>query len=197
MYIKKPRNHQTSTRKSFNHMQFIEKFYNNPVAQREMFIQQKFPTGYICPQCGHTSYTWLEKRRVCQCKNCCNQTYLLASTVLQDSKLSFYQILTGIFFFVTSQSGISGTNLAIHMGVNVNTARLFLRKLREGCRTKNSTIFLENMIELDCGYLGGVDEGGKRGAGAKKQTIAVAIEFIQGTNKKSEPVNYPEKDDLH
>lgn len=32
------------------------------------------------------------------------------------------------------------------------------------------------MTELDRGNLGGIDEGGKRGAGAKKQTV-VAVEF--------------------
>lgn len=47
------------------------------------------------------------------------------------------------------------------------------------------------MIELDCGNLGGVDEGGKRGAGAKKQMIIVAIEFTHGMNKHGQEVDYP------
>lgn len=78
------------------------------------------------------------------------------------------QLLTGIYFFTVSQSSISGTELAINMGVNVNTARLFLRKIRTACKQQNDRILLGKMSELDCGNLGGVDEGGKRGAGAKK-----------------------------
>lgn len=54
------------------------------------------------------------------------------------------------------------------MGVNVNTSRLFLRKLRMACKTKNDMQLFKSSIELDCGNLGGVDEGWKRGAGAKK-----------------------------
>lgn len=184
MNSKNPRNHHTSTKHCFSLNEFMEKFYKNPEAQLNQFIQFLFPTGYVCKECGHTEYAWLQTKRVCQCKRCSHQTHLLAGTVTQDSKLSFYQILLGLFFFVSTQSGISGTILAQYMSVNVNTARLFLRKVRCATQISNESVILKGSVELDCGNLGGVDEGGKRGAGAKKQSIAVAVEFEEGVNKK-------------
>lgn len=184
MYTKNPRNHRSSTQKSFNLLQFMERFYHEEEKQREVFINAKFPQGYECPECGHTTFHWLTKKKVCQCKKCYHQTYLLAGTVFQDSKLSFYQILLGVFFFVTNQSGINGTTLAVDMGVNVNTARLFLRKLRTICKEENDMVILENLIDFDGAYLGGVDEGGKRGLGSKKQTILVGIEIAQRQGKE-------------
>lgn len=179
MNLKNPRNHRSSTTKSFNLAQFNERFYGNKAEQIKTILHFKFPEGFVCPECGCMEYRWLDKRNVCQCKKCYTQTSLLASTIFQDSKLSFYQLLLGVFFFVTSQSGISGTTLASIMGVNINTARLFLRKLRTACRESSNSIHLESMIDFDGAYLGGVEEGGKRGLGAKKQTILVGVEMVK------------------
>lgn len=62
--------------------------------------------------------------------------------------------------------------------MNINTARLFLRKLREACKTDNNKHILSEMVELDGDYIGGVDRGGKRGVGAKKQRVMIAVEII-------------------
>lgn len=50
--------------------------------------------------------------------------------MLVNTKFKF--ITTYQFCFVISQGGISGTTLALYMGTNVSTARLFLGNLREG-----------------------------------------------------------------
>ena len=44
MYTKNKRNHSTSTRKYFNPTQFMETYYNNPDACREVFINMRFPS---------------------------------------------------------------------------------------------------------------------------------------------------------
>lgn len=108
----------------------------------------------------------------------------------------FIKILLGIFFFVTSQSGINGVSLATNMGVNVNSARLFLRKLRTACKTSNEATILKGCIDFDGAYLGGVDEGGKRGVGSKKQTVMIGIEseiVSYETDKGKVTKKYPGK----
>lgn len=196
MYTKNPRNHRTSTKKSYNLIQFNDQFYNNVNEQIKFLCALKFPKGYVCPDCGCVEYRWLSSRKVCQCKNCYCQTSLLAGTIFQDCKLSFYQIILGIFFFVTHQSGINGTTLATNMGINVNSARLFLRKLRTACKTSNDTTILKDCIDFDGAYLGGVDEGGKRGLGSKKQTIMVGVEseiVTRETDRGTITKKYPGK----
>lgn len=191
MNSKNKRNHSTSTAKYFNMMQFLDKYHNNPDACRDTMIQLRFPNGWKCPECGCTEYRWLKTRNCMQCKCCYHQTHVLAGTIFQRSHLSFFQILMGIFCFVISQSGISGTTLALYMGTNVSTARLFLRKLRKACELGNQETWLKNAVQLDGSYFGGVDEGGKRGLGSNKQTVMVSVEVEQGKNKYGNTVLYP------
>lgn len=193
MYSKNPRNHMTSTNKRFNLKQFNELYYNNPENCRQFFIKARFPKGYVCPECGNTKYHWLEKRRCIQCTKCCQQTHVLAGTIFENSKLSFYQILIGLFMFVTNQSGISGTTLAFQMSVNINTARLFLRKLREACKTSNENTILFGEVELDGAYFGGMETGGKRGLGSTKQTVMVGVQVETRTKKNGEKYIVPGK----
>ena len=77
------------------------------------------------------------------------------------------------------------------MGVNVNTARLFLRKLRAACSIGNEETILKGSVELDCAYIGGVDQGGKRGLGSDKQTVAVSVEICEVENKKGKKTRFP------
>lgn len=168
MKLKNPRNHRTSTRKSFNLEAFNERYFKNEEACKEVMMKVKYPNGYECECCESTSFSWVKNRKAIQCTKCCNQTYILSGTLFQDSKLSYYKILLGIYYFVTSQSGINGTTLADYIGVNINTARLFLRKLRVACKNDNDKQILEGLVDLDGDYVGGKKISGKRGLGSKK-----------------------------
>lgn len=57
------------------------------------------------------------------------QNYNNITKLLVNTKFKF--ITTYQFCFVISQDGISGTTLALYMGTNVSTARLFLGNLRK------------------------------------------------------------------
>lgn len=186
MNTKNYRNHTTSTKGNFGLNSFVDMFYENEDAQRQVFMDFKYPNGFACPECGHTEYRWLSTRNTFQCKCCYHQNFLFAGTVFQDSKLPLYKMLLGIYLFVQSQAGISGTDLADNLEINVNSARLFLRKLRVACKVENDEIKLTNLIDFDGGYLGGVDTGGKRGLGSKKQTILVGVEVVSNQDKTKE-----------
>lgn len=186
MTIKNFRNHKTSTKDNYGLNSFMKMFYHNIDTQRNIFMNMKFPNGFVCPECGHTEYRWLSTRNTFQCKCCYHQTYLLAGTLFQDSKLSLYKLLLGIYLFVHTQAGISGTDLASHLEINVNSARLLLRKLRMACKSEHDAIQLDKLIDFDGAYLGGVEQGGKRGLGSKKQTILVGVEMIADENSKKE-----------
>ena len=93
MYTRNPRNHMSSSQKRFNLTQFMDEYHNKPEVCRQFFIDMKYPNGYVCQECGNTKYTWLDKKNCMQCTKCCQQTHILAGTVLEGSKLSFFQIL--------------------------------------------------------------------------------------------------------
>lgn len=60
----------------------------------------------------------------------------------------------GIFCFVISQSGIT---LALYMGSNVSTVRLFLRKLRKAYELGDEEKWLKNADQFDGSYFNGVE----------------------------------------
>lgn len=91
MYTKNPRSNTTSTTEQFNISDLLEKYGDNPEAQREFFIHIQFPQGYVCPDCGCTEYRWLKSRNCMQCKCCSHQTHVLAGTIFQDSKHLFFK----------------------------------------------------------------------------------------------------------
>ena len=94
----------------------------------------------------------MSTRNAMYCPKCFSQYYLFANTIFQDTKLDLYTILLGIYYFVSSQSGINGTTLAVYLGVNVNTARLFLRKLRVACENETTMEQLKGLVDLDDCY---------------------------------------------
>jgi hypothetical protein len=188
MLLKNHRNSRTSTRKNFNLEQFYDKYYMNDDVCKKVFVDQAYPNGYVCEECGNEKYSWIKNRKAIQCTCCNNQNYILSDTIFRDSKLSFFKILLGIYYFVSTQSGSNGSDLANYMCVNINTARLFLRRLREACEYENNLIILENMVDLDGIYVGGTTKNGKRGLGSeKKQTAILAIEMIDVGNDKIIP----------
>ncbi|MEJ8737281.1 transposase [Erysipelotrichaceae bacterium HCN-30851] len=101
MYTKNHRNHSTSTAKHFNMIQFLEKYYNNPVEQRNTLIKMRFPQGFVCPDCGCKEYRWLSTRNCLQCRHCSRHIHILAGTALQDCRFTFFQILLGIYLFIS------------------------------------------------------------------------------------------------
>lgn len=175
-----PRNSRTSTKSAFTFMEFIDTYHNNEEAQRKVFFNLKYPKGYICPECGNTKCHYLDSRGVYQCSKCCHQESLLSHTAFQNCRLGLFTILMGIYLFVSSQNGISGTQLAYELGINVNSGRLLLRKIRKLTEILNEEEYLEGIIDIDGAYLGGIERGGKRGRGSKKQGVLVAVELEKG-----------------
>lgn len=192
MYLKNKRNTRTSTQKNFNLPQFIERYYNHPERVLNVFFQAKNPTGFKC-ECGNTKWSWIKNRPAYQCTCCCAQTYLMAGTIFHRAKLSPYQILLGIYFFVSHQSGISAVNLSNLIGCNTKSGQGFLTKLRMICDYENGLESLEDIVDIDGAYLGGEDKEGKRGRGSDKQPVLFAQSVVEYTTKEGKTKRYPNK----
>ncbi|RHO29393.1 transposase [Amedibacterium intestinale] len=158
----------------------MDNFHHNDEAVRQFFFDLKYPDGYICPECGNRKCHYLKNRKVFQCTHCCHQESVLANTAFHGAKFDLFKILFAIYLFVSSQSGISGTQLAYELEVNVKTACSLLRTLRAIADIENTKELLSGYIDIDAAYLGGIDRGNKRGRGSNKQTVLVAQELEKG-----------------
>ena len=47
----------------------------------------RWPSGFVCPECGHRGYCEITGRGVYQCHRCHHQTSVISGTIFQYKKL--------------------------------------------------------------------------------------------------------------
>ena len=60
--------------------QFMERF-NDDNACADHLFNLRWPSGFLCPRCGHDDYYFIHKRELYQCKACKHQASLTAGTI--------------------------------------------------------------------------------------------------------------------
>lgn len=116
----------------------------------KIFHKLRWKNGVYCPKCGSVAiHTRDGQHRCCDCDNRFSDR---SGTIFHSCKLSTYQILTAIYFFISNTRGISSYQLARHIGVTQFTAWRLLTKLRSAIHTD---LQLSGNIIIDELYLGG------------------------------------------
>ena len=65
----------------------FERLYPDEEACRKAWFAWRWPEGFKCPRCAASEYCQIRERQLLQCRQCRYQTSLIASTVLQGTKL--------------------------------------------------------------------------------------------------------------
>ena len=73
---------------------FLE-LYGSEAQCRDALVQQRWPQGFVCPQCAHTGHCHLKGRDVFQCNRCKCQVSPTSGTVFAETKLPLRTWLTG------------------------------------------------------------------------------------------------------
>ena len=100
---------------------------------------------------------------------------MIAGTVMHRTHLPLTVWFWAIYLFVNDKRGISAVQLSNWLGICYESAWTLLSKLRAAMRQRDSRYLLEGIIEMDDGFLGGPDRGGKRGRGSKRPKIIIAL----------------------
>ena len=151
--------------------------YGSEEQCKEAVFKLKWKDGFICSECGSTSYCKLKARPVYQCNRCHFQTTLLAKTIFEHSKLPLTKWFLGIYLVTQSKNSISALSLGRHLGVSYNAAWRLKHKLMQVMKEEDDRQMLEHAVQLDDCYVGGKQKG-KRGRGAKGKTSVVAAVSI-------------------
>jgi hypothetical protein len=76
-----------------------------------------------------------------------------------------------------TKKALSSAELSRQLGISLPSAWLLRRKIMHAMSLKEDELMLQGIIELDDGFIGGRDSGGKRGRGAgRKTTVVVSAE---------------------
>ena len=112
-------------------------------------VSKRWPDGVVrCPRCQSEKVTYLESRRVWQCKarHAKAQFSIKVGTIFEDSALGLDKWLTAMWLIANSKNGVSSHEIAASLGITQKSAwhmahriRLVMQDREWGIRTKLGT----------------------------------------------------------
>jgi len=169
----------------FSLQDFIRQYGQEEQCRKAVF-RAKWPNGWTCSKCGAKEFYQLASRPVYQCKQCHQQTSLIAGTIFAATKLPLTTWFLAIFFITQSKEGIAALNLRRFLGISDRVALRMKHKLQLVMKNDDDALKLAGLIIVDDVYHGGRSKGGKRGRGAPgKYPVIAAL----SRNVKGYPIN--------
>lgn len=163
---------QVQFQRGYSLFEFMDDYGTEEKCEKALF-RWRFPNGYVCRECGNTTYCRLKCRKVFQCNHCRHQHSLISGTLFESSKLPLTKWFLAIHLLTQSKTGISAMALKRELDVNYDTAWKLKHKLLQAMKESDDRSPLDGIIQLDDVYWGGKRKG-KRGRGAEGKTPFVA-----------------------
>jgi transposase-like protein len=115
----------------------------------------RWPDGkVVCPACHKANATFMESRKLWNCRECYKQFSVKVGTIFEDSALGFNKWLPAFWMIVNAKNGISSCELARALGVTQKTAWFMLHRIRLAIQN-GSMDKLSGDVEADETYIGG------------------------------------------
>jgi transposase-like protein len=115
----------------------------------------RWPDGkVVCPSCHKANATFMESRKVWNCRECYKQFSVKVGTIFEESSLGFDKWLPAFWMIVNAKNGISSCELARALGVTQKTAWFMLHRIRLAIQSGDFTK-LSGEVEADETYIGG------------------------------------------
>ncbi len=153
---------------------------------RAYFLKHRWPEGFICPKCHHTSGYFIKTRLSYQCKKCHYQASATAGTIFHKTKTPLRKWFWMIFLLSQNKQSYSILGLQRLLKINLyKTAWLMAHKIRKALADRDAKYKLGGLIEMDDSYFGEKGVSGKRGRGAEnKAKVLVSVKV----NEWNDPV---------
>ena len=147
--------------------------YNCDEKCRSYMEDLRWPSGPTCPSCQGKDIVRLESRKsVLRCRSCERQFTATVGTIFHDSHLPLTKWYLAILLMCEAKKGISAHQMMRTLGMSYKTAWYLCHRIREAMTKANGgQPKLSGVVEMDETYLGPRERGGKRGRGAKKETV--------------------------
>ena len=136
----------------------------------------RWPNGFICPACSSVSEPWHQTRGRLVCPRCRHQTSATRGTIFDKTRTPFTTWFETAWHMTTAKNGLSAKTLQRTLGTSYRTAWKMLHQYRIAM-VRSEREQLSGIVEVDESLVGGVDHGGKRGRGAHKAIVVIAVEI--------------------
>jgi transposase-like protein len=137
----------------------------------------RWQAGFFCSACKQLApQAWRESRGRFACPSCQHQTSVTAGTIFDKTLTPLTTWFEAAWHVTTAKSGLSAKTLERTLGVRYRVAWVMLQRLRVAM-VRAERERLSGEVEVDETFLGGPKPGGKRGRGAIKSLVLIAVEI--------------------
>jgi len=139
----------------------------------------RWPEGFVCPGCKQASaQPWRQTRERLVCPACRRQASVTAGTLFDKTRTPLTTWFEAAWHVTTAKNGLSAKTLERTMGVRYRVAWTMLQRFRVAM-VRSDREPLSGDVEVDETFVGGPKSGGKRGRGAAKSLVVIAVEIKQ------------------
>jgi transposase-like protein len=138
----------------------------------------RWENGFVCIKCKKASKPWSQTHNRLTCPYCHYQTTVTAGTIFDKTRTPLTTWLEAAWHLTTAKNGMSAKTIEKTLGISYRVAWTMLQRFRVAMvRTQRGK--LSGKVEIDEILVGGVDKGGKRGRGSKKNIVVIAVELLE------------------
>lgn len=154
------------------------RMFPDDAACKAYLEQLRWPEGFTCPACKSVSIPWRLTRDRLVCPICRYQTSITAGTIFDKTRTPLITWFEAAWHVTTAKNGMSAKTLERTLGTSYRVAWTMLQRFRVAM-VNSERKQLSGIVEVDETLIGGVQQGGKRGRGAIKSVVAIAVEMKQ------------------
>ena len=155
----------------------FDRFFPDEEACERYLERLRWPTGFVCPSCGHAGDVWRSARGPL-CPTCRRRAYLTAGTIFEGTRKPLKLWFIAAWEIAGHKYGANAMNLKRMLGLDsYGTAWAWLHKFRRAM-VRPDRDRLRGIVEVDEAYVGGERPGAQGRYTERKAIVAVAIEII-------------------
>jgi transposase-like protein len=134
------------------------KYFSNEQVCIDTVAALRWPTGPVCPKCGHNSHYYLATQKRWKCKKCAKQFTVKLGTIFEDSPIPLDKWLIALWMLVNCKNGISSYEVGRDLGITQKSAWFVLQRLRLALQngSVNKMGGEGKEVEVDETFIGGL-----------------------------------------
>jgi transposase-like protein len=156
--------------------EFVEMFPDE-AACAAYLERLRWAGGFVCPTCQRAAEPWRQTRGRLVCPLCRHQGSATAGTILDKTRTPLTTWFEAAWHLTTAKNGLSAKTLERTLGTRYRVAWAMLQRFRVAM-VRSERERLSGVVEVDETLVGGVEHGGKRGRGAAKSLVVIAVEIL-------------------